>query len=67
MISALVISALYLLGMKLFYEYDQEVMPETEAVRGFRNVLWYALWPVLILIATVQAALDKGVPEDADE
>ena len=56
MISALVISALYLLGMKLFYEYDQEVMSEIQA-EGYRNILWYALWPVVVLIAIVHGAL----------
>lgn len=67
MIESLIISALYLLGMKTFYEYDKEVMPQPPAPLSvgdrIREALWYASWPLMILVATALAAMDKGTDE----
>lgn len=63
MISAFTIAALYLLGLKVFYEYDKEFNTVILPGDGVRNALWYALWPVVIAAAMIMQALDKSEDE----
>jgi hypothetical protein len=62
MISAFIISALYLLGAKVFYEYDKEVVGDIPMSPAMKFA-WVACWPVVMIGGIVAAALDRGEDE----